>query len=95
MDELFSDQLMRDDLQIDGKCVSHDQNDVRGSVEPRLMMARIFRSAAHTSCACYRELPLWLLAALIVTVRQIHLPNFSINGDGVRVFLSGHHRPYR
>jgi len=26
---------------------------------------------------------------------RIHLPNSSIKGDGVRVFLSGHHRPYR
>ena len=30
-----------------------------------------------------------------VTVRPRHLPNSSIKGDGVRVFLSGHHRPYR
>nr|WP_285229496.1 RHS repeat domain-containing protein [Pseudomonas fluorescens] len=31
----------------------------------------------------------------IVSVRPSHLPNSSIKGDGVRVFLSGRDRPYR
>ncbi|WP_158177969.1 hypothetical protein [Pseudomonas viridiflava] len=30
-----------------------------------------------------------------VSVRPSHLPNSSIKGDGVRVFLSGRDRPYR
>ncbi|MFK3565520.1 hypothetical protein OH706_17780, partial [Pseudomonas sp. M3] len=31
----------------------------------------------------------------IVSVRRTHLPNSSIKGDGVRVFLSGRDHPYR
>jgi len=30
-----------------------------------------------------------------VSVRPTHLPNLSIKGDGVRVFLSGRDSPYR
>ncbi|MGE6824694.1 hypothetical protein, partial [Pseudomonas soli] len=30
-----------------------------------------------------------------VSVRRTHLPNSSIKGDGVRVFLSGRDHPYR
>ncbi len=32
---------------------------------------------------------------LMVSVRPTHLPNLSIKGDGVRVFLSGRDSPYR
>ena len=31
----------------------------------------------------------------VVSVRPTHLPNLSIKGDGVRVFLSGRDSPYR
>ena len=35
------------------------------------------------------------VVAAEVSVRRTHLPNSSIKGDGVRVFLSGRDSPYR
>ena len=54
-----------------------------------------FASTTIAECVTHSTQKTMVLCTLRVTVRPSHLPNSSIKGDGVRVFLSERDHPYR